>query len=107
MSSSNESPISAVDLLRFGRPFWLPPFGEGNGLDALFWASLAELPRRTVPRALEALREEDIPGWVAPLKKHQTLPRARQGDEPYQLWVATLRYNSAEDVIMRVLNERL
>jgi hypothetical protein len=104
MTSSFESPVSAVDLTRFGRAFWLPPFGEGNGLDALFWACLAELPRRTVRRALEALRDEDIPGWAAPLKKPKVFPRVKDGDEPYQLWVATVRYNGAEDVLIRVLN---
>ncbi|MFS0717301.1 hypothetical protein ABC337_12935 [Arthrobacter sp. 1P04PC] len=105
MNSSFDAPLSAVDLTRFGRARWLPPYGEGNGLDALFWACLAELPHRMVPSALEALREEDIPGWAAPLKKPRVLPPVRAGEEPYQLWVATLRYNGGEDVLIRVLND--
>lgn len=64
MSVSNESPISAVELLRQGRPFWLPPYGHGNGLDALFWVCIAEIPKAVIPVALEALRVQDIPGWA-------------------------------------------
>ena len=44
MSASEERPISASDLISLGRPYWLPPVGYGNGLDALFWAQLARLP---------------------------------------------------------------
>lgn len=105
MSASNESPISAIDLLQLGRPYWLPPYGHGNGLDALFWGCIAELPRSVIPVALEALRAQDIPGWAAPIaapyKTH-----GMEGDEaPYRLWVATIQYDSAEDVLMRVLND--
>ena len=34
------APISAVESMNFGLPFWLPPFGRGNGLQALYWATI-------------------------------------------------------------------
>ncbi len=49
------APISAVESMNFGLPFWLPPFGRGNGLQALYWACLAELPEHLVSPALAAL----------------------------------------------------
>lgn len=107
MSVSNESPISAVELLRQGRPFWLPPYGHGNGLDALFWVCIAEIPKAVIPVALEALRVQDIPGWAAPL----TAPYKKHDEEDnetlYLLWVATIQFDSAEDVLMQVLNDKV
>lgn len=105
MGSSYESEISAVDLMRFGRPSWLPPYGYGNGLDALFWACLADLPQPVVPLVLEGLREEDIPGWAAPVKVPRQLRWAGDSPAPYRLWVATIRFGAAEEVLMRVLHE--
>jgi hypothetical protein len=105
MGSSHESQISAVDLMRFGRPYWLPPYGYGNGLDALFWACLAELPQTLVPMVLEALRDQDIPGWAAPVKVPEQLRWAGDGRAPYRLWVATIWFGGAEEVLMRVLHE--
>ena len=102
MAFSHESPISAVDLMRFGRPYWLPPFGYGNGLDALFWACLAELPQTVVPMVLEGLRDQDIPGWAAPVKVPKQLRYGGDTPAPYRLWVATIRFGGAEEVLMRV-----
>ncbi|MCQ9163940.1 hypothetical protein [Arthrobacter sp. STN4] len=110
MSFSQESPISAVEMMRFGRPSWLPPFGHGNGLDALFWACIAELPHTAIDGILDALREQDIPGWAAPVKtaakaRHRgTDTCAETNTEPFRLWVATLRFNDAENVLITVLN---
>lgn len=105
MTSSFESPVSAVDLTRFGRAFWLPPFGEGNGLDALFgpaWQN-SRAGRSAAPWRPSATRTS--PAGRRRPKKPKVLPRVKDGDEPYQLWVATVRYNGAEDVLIRVLNE--
>ena len=112
MSFSNESPISAVDLIRTGREYWLPPTGFGNGLDALFWVCIADVPRKRVPSILAALREADIPGWAAPLPSQLAVPHTltrQRGPEPvlYRVWVATIMLNAAEDVLMRVLSEEV
>lgn len=108
MSFSQESPISAVEMMRFGRPSWLPPFGCGNGLDALFWACIAELPHSAIDGILDELREQDIPGWAAPVKTAAKARRDSTGTcadtAPYRLWVATLRFNDAENVLITVLN---
>ncbi|MDJ0312620.1 hypothetical protein [Arthrobacter sp. H35-D1] len=136
MTAGNESPISAVESLHLGLPLWLPPFGTGNGLHALYWACLADLPERLVAPALAALGAEDIPGWASPVHSNpiHSVPgnsgpgnsgsgnvgpvhsagRRRDashrhdpppGEAPYRLWVATLRYERAEDIMLRILND--
>ena len=105
MSVSNESQISAVDLMQLGRPYWLPPYGHGNGLDALFWVCIAEIPRSVVSVVLDALRALDIPGWVAPTTAPYKTHGVEDGTAAYRLWVATIQFDSAEDVLMRVLND--
>lgn len=56
--------------------------------------------------ALEALRHENITGWAAPV---HPVGGARHGKgsagKPYRLWVATLRYERAEDIMLQVLND--
>src|SRR5438067_33158 len=36
-ASSYEEGVGAANQLQYGRAYWLPPFGHGNGLEALFW----------------------------------------------------------------------
>jgi hypothetical protein len=98
-SSSYEAPLAADDPLQLGRPAQLPPFGRGNGIDALFWTPLARLRADRVDAVLAALQEEDIAGWVAPA------PPARRTDAmaPHDLWVGSLRLEAAQDLLMRVL----
>ncbi|MFB9166612.1 hypothetical protein [Arthrobacter psychrochitiniphilus] len=141
MTAGNESPISAVDSMNLGLPFWLPPFGRGNGRQALYWAALADLPERMVDPALAALGAEDIPAWASPVHSgpihsvpansgpshpepshpEPSHPEPRHhrcghygashhhepepGEAPYRLWVATMRYERAEDIMLRVLND--
>ena len=136
MTAGNETPISAVDSMNLGLPFWLPPFGRGNGVQALYWAALADLPERLVTPALAALGAEDIAGWASPVhvgpihsvpvnsgpstlapsnlghfhgrRSHRGAPHHHEpppGEAPYRLWVATLRYEKAEDIMLRVLND--
>ena len=92
--------MAAANPLQFGRAYQLPPFGRGNGLDALFWTPSERLPAERVDAALAALRARDIPAWAAPAR----LPGIdhRSADAPHDLWVASDRFDEAQDVVMRV-----
>jgi hypothetical protein len=97
-ASSYEAPLPAADPLQFGRAYQLPPFGRGNGLDALFWTPVARLPVDRVDAALAALEDEDIPAWAAPARTAE-----RVADDQHDLWVASGRLDEGQDVLMRVL----
>ena len=99
-ASSYEAPLAGEDVLQLGRSAQLPPFGRGNGIDALFWTPLARLDAVRVDDVLRALAEEDIAGWVAAVPRRST----RDGSGPHDLWVASLRLDAAQDVLMRVLS---
>jgi hypothetical protein len=98
-ASSYEAPADAADALQFGRAYWLPPFGRGNGLEALFWAPVARLADTQVDEVLRALAEQDIPAWAAPARR----PRAPAGGGPHDLSVASGQLDAAQDVLLRVL----
>jgi hypothetical protein len=101
-ASSYEAPVDAANQLQFGRAYWLPPFGRGNGLEALFWAPLAELPADRVEAVLRALGEQDIPAWAA-VTGHRRAARTSPADRPHALWVASAQLDDAQDVVMRAL----
>jgi hypothetical protein len=96
-----EAPMSATNPLQFTRAYQLPPFGRGNGIEALFWTPSERLPAASVDAVLESLRERDVAAWVAPA----VLPRVDRRDPaaPHDLWVAADRADEAQDVVMRVL----
>ncbi|HEY8318394.1 MAG TPA: hypothetical protein VIG76_06145 [Amnibacterium sp.] len=98
-ASSFEAPIAAANELQFGRAYWLPPFGRGNGLEALFWAPIAQVPAGLADPVLEALAAEDIAAWAAPARGAD----AEAGGVPQDLWVASAELDAAQDVLMRVL----
>lgn len=99
-SSSYEESVGAANQLQFGRAYWLPPFGQGNGLEALFWAPLAELPGDRVDAVLTALREEGIPAWAAPARRSRPVG-SPAADRSHDLWVASGQVDEAQDVVMR------
>lgn len=96
--SSFEAPLAANDPLQLGRAAQLPPFGRGNGIEALFWTPLARLDADRVDAVLAALAADDIAAWVAPVRGRAP------GDAPHDLWVGSLRLDAAQDVVMRVLS---
>ena len=73
---------------QFGIMFWLPPGGTDNGVWASFWAELADLESANVTPVLDLLAEAGVGGLPPPL------------------WVDSLQYPRAEDVLMRFLNDR-
>jgi hypothetical protein len=97
-ASSFEAPLEAANDLQFDRAYWLSPFGRGNGLDALFWAPLAEVPDDRVDAVLAALEQEGIAAWAAPVRG-----RPRRPVHAAAVSVGAERLDDAGTVLMRVL----
>ncbi len=95
-ASSFEAPLEAVNPLQFDRAYWLSPFGRGNGLEALFWAPLAEVPDDRVDAVLAALEQQGIAAWAAPVRRRRPVPVAAVS-------VVAERLDDAGGVLMRVL----
>ena len=100
-AASFEAPMPADHALQFGRAFQLPPFGRGNGIEALFWTPAERVPAERVDTVLTELRGRDIAAWAAPAR----LPGVdrRSVDAPHDLWVVADRFDEAQDVVMRML----
>jgi hypothetical protein len=83
--------------------FWLPPGGTDNGVWASFWAELADLDGADIDAVLRLLADADVGGYVA-----TPGGRARHPGQPvvHRLWVDSLRYHRAEDVLMAYFNRR-
>jgi hypothetical protein len=89
---------------RWGRLWWLPSGGYGNGLEDEAWAPVLEVSERVVPAVLSLLSEAGAPAYVA--RAHSGA--SRLGDrtrrpEGYQLWVGTSAYGRAEMALMKVI----
>lgn len=78
--------------------YWLPPGGRGNGVSADTWVLLAELEADYVTTVLDLLAEADVGGYVAAPGGQ----RAR-ANGCHHLYVDTMRYHRAEDVLMLFL----
>lgn len=90
----------AVQLGRFGRLWWLPPGGDGNGLEDEAWVPALQVSGQVVPQLLAALREAGVPAYVA----RAGSPRNREsGPGSYHLWVGASGYGRAEAVLLTVM----
>ncbi len=96
-ASGWEAPADAVNPLQFGRAYQLPPFGRGNGVEALFWTALARVPADRADALLTALAGDGIAGWAAPVRGSG---RAAALED---VWAASAEVERAQDVAMRVL----
>jgi hypothetical protein len=84
---------------RMGRPYWLPPGGIGNGLDARTWAALVDADASILILLLDTLREADIAAHAARLDRMgRRIPTS-----VFRIWVDTWAHARAEDVIREVL----
>jgi hypothetical protein len=93
--SSPSRPLG--DPARFDVMFWLPPGGTDNGVWASAWAELADLDAADIDAVLGLLARADIGGYVA-----TPGGRAYRRGQPvvHRLWVDSLRYHKAEDLMM-------
>jgi hypothetical protein len=53
---------------RWGRLWWLPAGGYGNGLDDDAWVPVLEVSERVVPTVLGVLGEAGVPAYAAPAR---------------------------------------
>jgi len=112
-SASAAQPARRVE--GFGRLWWLPAGGEGNGLDDTAWAPLAVGKAPVMRALLTELRRGGVPAYAAPVTRRPTrrawqtsasatTTAAARGGKPdsterYQLWVGTSRYSRAEEIL--------
>jgi hypothetical protein len=94
MSAPASHPLHQPD--RFGRLWWLPEGGKGNGLSDSGWAPLADIDPRLVRPLLAALRSAGVPAYAAPVTRRPLPSRARRR---WRLWVGTSRYSLAEEIL--------
>jgi len=95
--SSPQRPLSAIghrDIM-----FWLPPGGVDNGVFAACWAELADLGVADIEPVLSRLADADVGGYIA-------TPGGMRARDTHRLWVDSLQYHRAEDVLMSYLHDR-
>jgi hypothetical protein len=92
------------DLRRFGRLWWLPAGGDGNGLDDA-WAPVLEISAAAVPAVLTALRSASVPAYAAPSGPGgpRASGQARGKPDGCELWVGASAYGRAEAVLLAVM----
>jgi hypothetical protein len=104
MPASISRAVAARDL---GRLWWLPPGGQGNGLDDDAWALLLEVTPEMVRPVLAALRDARVPAYAAatsPGLSRRARRAARYGGTPgYRVWVGTSAYGRAQDTLIALL----
>jgi hypothetical protein len=88
---------------RPGRLWWLPPGGDGNGLDDDAWAPVLQVSRRIVPLLLLALRDAGVPAYAAPARPATARLRDASRPESWQLWVGASAYGEAETALLAVM----
>jgi hypothetical protein len=83
--------------------FWLPPGGTDNGVWASAWAELADLDANDIAAVLGLLASADVGGYIA-----TPGGRAHRQGQPavHRLWVDSLQYHKAEDLLMAYLGGR-
>lgn len=81
------------------RPYWLPPYGVGNGLAAAAWAPIADLSEHEAFAMLTACARTGIAAFTGP----------RDGGRPrpavYRVWVDSQHFGAAEDALRAALVE--
>lgn len=86
-----------------GIMFWLPPGGTDNRVWAQAWAELADIDEADVEPVLAALADANVAGYVA---TPGGIRSRRRQQVIHRLWVDSLRYHRAEDVLMAYLHNR-
>jgi hypothetical protein len=98
------SPFRPIgDPARFDVMFWLPPGGIDNGVWASAWAELADLDAHDIAAIMGLLASADVGGYVA---TPGGCAHRRAQQVVHRLWVDSLQYHKAEDLLMAYLGGR-
>jgi hypothetical protein len=97
MAASDARPAGRIE--RFGRLWWLPAGGLGNGLDDTAWTPLAAGEQRVMQALLTELRQAGVPAYAAPVTRRPSRRVHAEREGRYQLWVGASRYTCAEEVL--------
>lgn len=94
------------DLQHFGRGFWLPPGGWGNGLDDDSWATILDVRGEHIASLLlMTLGQAGVPAYAAVLH-HRPGSRSRgpeSGGPEVRIWVGSAHYGAAETTILQAM----
>jgi hypothetical protein len=94
MAASVPRPVAQPQ--RFGRLWWLPSGGIGNGIDDDAWAPILDVTGGLVAPLLAALHEAGVPGYAA---------RCRGAEPGCRLWVGSSAHGRAEETLIKVLGQ--
>lgn len=102
MSASISRPLQRPQQL--GRLWWLPPGGQGNGLDDEAWAPILEVSTDIVAPLLAAFRAAGVPAYAATTQPAAS-PRSAGAAAPcdYRVWVGTSAYGRAGDTLIAIM----
>jgi hypothetical protein len=87
---------------RFGRLWWLPPGGLGNGIDDDAWAPILDVSADIVAPLLAALRTAGVPAYAAEAAP-SAVSASRAARRAYRLWVGSSAHGRAEETLIAVL----
>lgn len=99
MAASANRPLHRPE--RFGRLWWLPSHGEGNGLGDAGWAPVADVAATVVTPLLAELRAAGVPAHAAPVTRRPGPSRQRTSPDRTwcRIWVGTSAFNRAEEIL--------
>jgi hypothetical protein len=88
---------------RFGRLWWLPPGGLGNGINDDAWAQILQVSADLVSPLLEELRIAGVPAYAARMSSASSRRPVSAAASSCRLWVGTSAYARAEETLITVL----
>jgi len=94
----------ALRAQQFGRLWWLPANGRGNGLDDSAWAQIADVTAGDVKPLLAAFRARRVPAYAAASPRARMRRGRRAAAEPtWRIWVGASAYGRAEQALLVAL----
>jgi hypothetical protein len=91
--SAPNRPIDSPIARDIAHVAWLPHRGLGNGIDADAWAPVVEVTGPAALRLLDALAVAGVAAFASPIGPGR--------EDVWRMWVATRRYSTAEQVMLR------
>lgn len=93
------------DVSRFGRAYWLPANGWGNGLEDESWAALVDVTREdAADLILRRLRHAGVPAYAAGVTRSGGPTHRARGDRHrFRIWVGSGSYGRGETTLLQLL----